>query len=301
MSYLSPYLDEKIFLSRDGQQMEIRMLAQLSGDKLLIYQLNTGEDIHPQVAHSVFGWPLEKAKKDEKSRTIAKQLHFGIVFGLQDNGIYEQCKRKGIKTTLQEVSDARKNYFKKYVGVSEFIQYCIEYAQEHGHTIPNLFGMTRELVIGGDRGNGSFWGNQSVNTPVQGSAAQVLILALAIMKEKEKECQLVRKHMENEIHDSLVATPRLRDLVATDALLQDIMERMVVEELLKRFNVKMLVPLTTDAAVGFRLGTMVKDYDRYKQSLEEVVDLWCKKNQDVENWFVKDPLRFVELQRGQGG
>ena len=218
-AWLAPYLDEEIFLSRDGQQMEIRMLAQLSQDKLLCKQLNSGEDIHPQVAHEVFGWSLEKAKQDKKARTIAKQLHFGIIFGLQVQGIYEQCSGLGIKTTFQEVKNARDAYFEKYTGVKEFIEYCIEYARENGHTIPNLFGMTRELYISDNREGGAYWANQAVNTPVQGSAAQVLLLVLAIIKQ-DPTFALVRKKLRNEIHDSLVCAPKLRDLAITDKMLQ---------------------------------------------------------------------------------
>ena len=77
------------------------------------------------------------------------------------------------------------------------------------------------------------------------------------------------------------------------------MEKRTVEELEKRFKVKMLVPIATDAEVGFRLGSMVK-YDRVKQNLEQVVDMWCVENAKVDAVFEKDPLRFVELQRGQG-
>jgi|SRR5579859_1288562 len=298
MSWLSPYLNEEVFLVRDASQFEIRMLAQLSGDKLLCAQLNSGEDIHPQVAHTVFGWSLERSK-EEKPRVIAKQLHFGIIFGLQPPAIYRKCRRLKVKTTLEEVRTAHGNYFNKYTGVKEFREYCIEYARENGRTIPNIFGMSRELYISNEREEGhAFWANQAVNTPVQGSAAQFLLLCLAIIKERSEKYALLRNNMRNEIHDSLVVTPKLKELVVADRLLEEVMERECVEEAAKRFGIKMKVPLASEAKIGFRFGTMVK-YDRKKQNLETIVDSWCAQNVKVEKYFVEDPLRFVDLQRGE--
>lgn len=303
MSWLTPYLDEEIFLGRDGSQMEIRMLAQQSQDKLLCQQLNTGEDIHPQVAHSVFGWSIERVKKEKKARVIAKQLHFGIIFGLKDEGIFVTCKRLGIKTTVEEIREKREAYFRKYKGVAEFIEYCIDYAEKHERTIPNLFGMSRDLNVTDQRGQGSYWKNQAVNTPIQGSAAQFLIYILAIIKRRHPEYNLLRRKLRDEVHDAFYATPKLRYLRKTDIQLQNLMETVAVRQLREDFGVKMLVPLKSEAVVGFRFGTLI-DYESgdvhlRDAPLEKVVELWVEKNQKVEKELRSNPLKFIDLQRGK--
>lgn len=310
-NWYAPFLNEPIFLGRDGSQMEIRMLGQYSKDKLLCRQLNSGEDIHSQVGNTIYGWPVEKIKKDKRVRTVVKGLHFGIIFGLKPAGIVEDCLRQGVKPMsyyegmpldemriemLVEIEEAYAAYFTKYVGVAQWRDEAIEYARKHRKTMPTLFGRERELVID-DSGEskGAFWANQAVNTPIQGSASDFLVLALAIAWEHPEEYKLVLDTAELEIHDSFVCAPLLRQLAAADAQLEHLMGTAVVEEAKKKFGVDMLVPLVSEASAGFRFGSMV-DYDR-KKPLSEMLDAWVKKDEEIEKAFVKNPLQFVDVSR----
>lgn len=292
--WYDPYLDERIFLARDCSQMEIRILAQYSQDKLLVSQLNSGMDIHSQVGHTIYGWPIEKILTDKKTRTIVKQLHFGIVYGLKPPGILETCLALGIKVTLPEIEKAYKEYFRRYKGVKEWIASQIEYVREHGE-VHTLFGRHREIRVDDDREEGgAYWANQAINTPIQGSASDFLLLALALMWEQQPKYNQLMETMSDEIHDAVVVAPKLKHLYRADAMLQNLLEHDVVEEAEKRFGVKMVVPIVTEATVGFRFGVMV-DYKRDKSDLSTILHTWIKKNAALEATFASNPLKGVRL------
>lgn len=300
MAWYSPFLKERIFLARDLSQAEIRILAQFSLDKLLIQQLCSGEDIHALVAQAILGWAFEKVKKDKKARTIAKQIHFGIVYGLQPKQIYARCKALGIDVTLSEIEDAHKKYFRTYKGVRDWREATIEQVRETGQ-VSTLFGHVRQLrVLGAESGyddfdkRGAYWGNQSINSPIQGSAAEYLILAVALIDEHKDRYQILLDSICNEIHDRLDFTPRLRDLEETDEVLQSLLEKDCVKECEARFGVKMLVPFKSEASAGFRWGTLV-DYDRESQSLGQLLASWVEKNDKITESFKKDPLSFSSV------
>lgn len=296
MNWYSPFLNEEIFLIRDYAQLEIRILAQFSKDKLLCQQLNSGQDIHVQVGQEILGWSAERVKKEKKARVIAKQIHFGIVYGLQPRGILARVRRAGVKAKLSEMEDAHERYFNRYKGVAEFIEYCTAYTEQHGMSIPTLYGMQRPIRVGDREAGHAFWGNVAVNTPIQGSAAHIALLALALVKRNPQRYALLRHAFRNEVHDSLVATPKICDLAEADGKFQYLMEQHVVEESKRLFGVKFLIPLVSEPSVGFRYGVNV-DYDR-KKPLDVMLDEWCKKNREIEVAFRNDPLHFVDAQRG---
>ena len=297
MSWFQSFLEEDIFLLRDYSQLEVRILAQFSQDKLLCSQFNTGEDIHPQVGHEILGWPIEVIKKEEKARVIAKGIHFGIIYGSKPKAIWKKCLRYGIKVSLQEITDAYNRYFKRYRGVKEWIEYAIGYTERCHHSLPTLFGRSRPVRVDDPGNHESHWANVAVNTPIQGTAGDFALYCLALIRRNPNYYTLLRHSMRNEIHDSLVATVILQVLHEADEKFQYLMEEHCVTKAHEDFGIKMLVPLLTDAKVGFRFGTMVK-FNRNKQDIETVLNAWCEKNAEIETVFHKDPLRFVDLQRG---
>lgn len=297
MNWYDDFLEEEIFLARDASQFEIRMLAQYSKDRLLVKQLNAKEDIHSQVGHTIYGWSIDKIKKDKKTRTIVKQLHFGIIYGLQPKGIYETCLRLGLKVEQDEIEEAYNHYFAKYTGVADWIEEAIEYARRTSYTMPTLFGRTRPLVIddSGDR-QGAYWANIARNSPLQGSAVDFILLAMAIAWERREQYRLIVDTARMEVHDSFICTPKLKELDETDGLLQGLMEEEVIKEAAFRFGVEMVVPLLSEASAGFRLGSMV-EYDRLKP-LDDLLAAWVIRDLEIKAEFEKDPLRFVERSRG---
>lgn len=166
---LKKYGNIRLVLGFDQGQVEVRVMAQASGDENLIRDCLSG-DIHSMVGHRMTGWPVKKIKKDKKTRTITKQLHFGILFGLSAGGAYIFIKLKDPDTKLTEaqVIDLVENYFKAYPKVAKFIDKCRLFVEEHGY-IENMFGFKRPL--GNDdkyseddeEQSGAFVGNQSIN------------------------------------------------------------------------------------------------------------------------------------------
>lgn len=166
---LKKYGNVKFVLGFDQGQVEVRVMAQASGDENLIKDCLSG-DIHSMVGHRMTGWAVEKIKKDKKTRTTTKQLHFGILFGLSAAGAYVFIKLKDpdTKLTESEVIDLVRKYFRAYPKVEEFIEKCRSFVEENGY-IENMFGFKRPL--GGDDKyseedesvGGVFAGNQAIN------------------------------------------------------------------------------------------------------------------------------------------
>lgn len=302
MSWCDKFQEEEIFLLRDYSQLEIRILAQYSQDKLLCQQLNTGKDIHVQVGYEILGWPKEVVEKDGQARVLTKGIHFEIIYNFSGGweAIWEKVKRKtkGSKTKISksDVEAAYKRYFKRYSGVAEWLHSAVAYTTKHEKSLPTLYGQTRPIYIDADYpAHGE---NQAVNTPIQGSAGAVALHCLALIRRNPKGYALLRYAMRNEIHDSLVSVNRLCELYEANKVFKYLMEVHCVEKAQDEFGIKYLIPLVTDAKVGFRFGTMVKFDPQKQKSLEEVLNAWCEKNESTEKDFYKDPMRFVDLQRG---
>ncbi|MDE1971422.1 MAG: hypothetical protein KGI50_07655, partial [Patescibacteria group bacterium] len=237
----------------------------------------------------------EKAH-EKLARKFGKAIHFGIIYGLVALAIYEKLKRTGSKIKRSLVEEAYATYFKKYAGVAAWRQESIDYAERTGKFIPTLYGLQRPV---GEGNRDSFWGNQAINSPIQGTAGQYLFLCLDLINRyKKSKYELLYKGMCNEVHDNLLYSTKLRNLSEADAQLQTVMEEHAVEESRKRFGIDFLVPMVSEPAAGFRMGTMVEGYDR-KKPLEDFVSGWVVQNREIEEKFKKDPLAYVDLSRGK--
>lgn len=285
------FLDLPIFLKKDESQMEIRVLAMYSEDPLLVSQLSSGEDIHTQVAMEVFGWTREKAK-DKIARTIAKQIHFGIIYGLQVPGIVAKLRRLKIQTSEAQIEKARSQYFIRYRRVREWIEYAHEYTHDHGRALPSLFGLSREVRVD-DRTpeEGAHWANVAVNTPIQGTAAEFLELAMALLKRNPLRYPLLRHTIVNNIHDALHWIIPLRALPEADQQASKLMGTDIAEVAKEEFGIKVNVPLVVEGEAGFRLG--VSPEYTSKMTPDEVLEKWCAKNIAVEKLFGRPPSEAV--------
>lgn len=264
-----------VFLTADYSQIEIRLLAQASGDKLLIQQFNSKEDIHCLVGNSLTGWPVKEIADNKETRRSIKEFHFSIVYGTSKNSLYGNMKVKGIKMKRSQVEAWHDKYFQVYVGVAEYMRKCRRDAEEKGY-VETLFGFRRHIYQS-EEGRGTYWGNQAVNTPIQGSAHQLLLIALALVDMKPRTYSLLQVPV-MEVHDELVFYVRLGDLLKAQQSLQKLMQQDVVTYAQKHFGIKLRVPLLAEFKAGFRLGTCI-DYNG--ESTKEFLKRWRIKNAEV--------------------
>ena len=219
MPLAEKYGKKKVFLSMDHSQLEIRVLGQMSGDKLLIKLLQSGEDIHSAVGHELTGIPIEKIASDRETRTAIKGIHFGIIYGLSPKSLYfnlkVQAAERGEKFTMSEaeVTDLYNKYFKKFHRVKEFMDGVVQFTEANGY-VETLFGFRREISITGQEGRETFWKNQAMNSGIQGTAHQLIMISFAILELKKRTYNFLQD-MSMEIHDSLVAFTNLEDLPRT--------------------------------------------------------------------------------------
>jgi DNA polymerase I-like protein with 3'-5' exonuclease and polymerase domains len=262
-----------MFLEFDEAQVEVRVMAMLSGDENLIADCLSG-DIHSTVGHAMTGWPVERIKKDKKTRTITKNLHFGLLFGLSAKGLlaFILAKDNTSKISLEDVERYVANYFKRYPKVKLFVENQRAFALEHGY-VQTLFGFRRTLNteelsedekeaaaaagFNGDFGSSGYWGNVAINMPVQGTAHQLMIAALSnLITQREKYAVLGVPQME--VHDAVIWRIKIKHLAECYPLGRYLLEKEGLNTIKEYFpDIEWLVPLEVDCKGGIRYGTKV--------------------------------------------
>jgi DNA polymerase-1 len=220
-------------LSADYSQIELRLLAHFSGDPLLMRAYQNNEDIHTLTASEVFGVPADTMTKETRAR--AKAVNFGIVYGISPFGLAAQL---GIpQAQAREYID---RYFARYQGVKAFIEKTLETTRREG-SVRTLFGRIRPIPDIESRNPNSrgFAERTAVNTPLQGTAADLIKLAMIALDGKLAERKL-KTRMVLQVHDELLfEVPRdEKDEIAS--LVREEMEGVV----------KLNVPLVADLGFG---------------------------------------------------
>jgi DNA polymerase-1 len=184
-------------LSADYSQIELRLLAHFSGDPLLVRAYQTGEDIHTLTASEVFGVPAETMSKETRAR--AKAVNFGIVYGISPFGLAAQL---GIPQT--EARAYIERYFARYQGVHEFIEKTLEATRREG-SVRTLFGRLRPIpdIESRNANSRGFAERTAVNTPLQGTAADLIKLAMIALDRKLAERKM-KTRMVLQVHDELL-------------------------------------------------------------------------------------------------
>ena len=186
----------QIFFSADYSQIELRLMAHLSGDAHLIEAFNNGEDIHAATAARIFKKPLEEVSRDERRK--AKTANFGIIYGISAFGLAERMEVS--RTEAKELID---NYFQTYPGVREYIDNSVNRAKELGY-IETLCGRRRYLPDINSR-NAVVRGyaeRNAVNAPIQGTAADIIKIAMIRVAARFK-AEGIRSKMILQVHDEL--------------------------------------------------------------------------------------------------
>ena len=169
-------------------------------------------------------------------------------------------------------------YFIEFSGMKKFLDEQVAFAEEYGY-VKTLFGFQREIFQFGDSTRGTFWRNQALNTPIQGTAHQLLLVALAISEMKKKKYKPLQR-LSMEIHDSIYAFGKVRDLPDMYKSSKELMEREVLVYVKKWWpEIDWQVPLLAESKAGFRLG-VIKEYKG--EQPEEFLQTWCRANQEFE-------------------
>jgi DNA polymerase-1 len=220
-------------LSADYSQIELRLLAHFTGDPLLVRAYANNEDIHTLTASEVFGVPAETMDKETRNR--AKAVNFGIVYGISAFGLAAQL---GIPQSEAKAYIDR--YFARYQGVKAFIEKTLEATRREG-SVRTMFGRKRPIpdIESRNPNQRGFAERTAINTPLQGTAADLIKLAMIALDRKFAERNL-KSRMVLQVHDELIFEVPEEEKIEVGALVRAEMEGVV----------QLNVPLVADLAFG---------------------------------------------------
>lgn len=215
-----PGKDYDTLVSADYSQIELRILAHLSGDKALIQAFKDGKDIHRFTAAEVLGKAQEDVTSEERSH--AKAVNFGIIYGISDFGL-----SRDLGITRAEAKNYIELYFSRYPKVKEYMDRMVQEAHETGK-VRTMFGRQRELPDINSRNfnRRSFAERTAMNTPIQGTAADIIKIAMNQVEQKLEDGKFVSRLL-LQVHDELVLEAVNSELDAVQELLRTIMEKVV--------------------------------------------------------------------------
>ena len=209
-----------IFVDADYSQIELRVLAHISGDRIMVKAFKHDEDIHQQAASRVFDVPMEEVTKEQ--RTAAKAVNFGIVYGISDFGLAEQLgvSRKRAKSYIEQ-------YLERYSGIKKFMDDIVEEAKEKGY-VETLFHRRRYIteLSSNNYMVRQFGARAAMNTPIQGTAADIMKIAMINVFERLKKEKLEAKIV-LQVHDELIIECKKEQAEKVGSLLKEEMENAV--------------------------------------------------------------------------
>ena len=225
--------DGCLFLSADYSQIELRLMAHFSRDPHLVEAFRSGQDIHAATAAKIFNVPIEQVTKDQRRQ--AKTANFGIIYGISAFGLAQQldCSRSEAKALID-------GYFAAFPGVIDYIEKQKELARQQGYAI-TLFGRKRYLpdIVSHNATVRSFAERNAVNSPIQGTAADIIKMAMVTIHRRLKE-EGLKAQMIMQVHDELNFNVPINEV--------DKVREIVINEM--QNVVHLTVPLIADCGVG---------------------------------------------------
>ena len=223
-----------IYIDADYSQIELRVLAHMSNDEHMIQAFKNNEDIHKQAASSVFKVPIDKVTKEQRSH--AKAVNFGIVYGISDFGLAEQIgvSRKKAKEYIEQ-------YLEKYSGIKKYMSDIVEEAKEKGY-VETLFKRRRYIpeLKSKNFNIRQFGARAAMNTPIQGTAADIMKIAMIDVYRKLNEKKLKSKLI-LQIHDELLIETKEEEKEEVKEILKTSMENAA----------RLSVPLRADVSEAY--------------------------------------------------
>ena len=209
---------DSLIMSADYSQIELRLLAHCSGDEVLIKAFNNDEDIHAQTASKIFGVDLKDVTKEMRSR--AKAVNFGLIYGQTRYGL-----ASALEITPDVAQDFIDKYFEAYPKVSEYMEKCVRDAYAHGFST-TLYGRKRYLMdelMSSNNAIKEFAQRSAINTPLQGTAADLIKLAMIKLDNAMVENNIKSKII-LQVHDELVLEVKKDELETVKKLVKEAME-----------------------------------------------------------------------------
>ena len=218
-----------IFVDADYSQIELRVLAHISKDEHMITAFNENQDIHKQAATKVLGIPIEEVTKEQRSS--AKAVNFGIVYGISDFGLAQQL---GISN--KQAKQYIEQYLEKYSGIKKFMDEIVEKAKEQGY-VETLFHRRRYIpeLSSNNYMVRQFGARAAMNTPIQGTAADIMKIAMINVYNELKKEKLNAKII-LQVHDELIIECRKEEKEKVKKILKNCMENAIT----------LVVPLKVD-------------------------------------------------------
>ena len=209
--------DGYVYIDADYSQIELRVLAHISHDENMLNAFKNDEDIHKEVASKVFNVPLNEVTKEQRSR--AKAVNFGIVYGITGFGLAKQ-----IGTSRKEAEQYIESYLEKYNGVKQYMNEVVEKAKKDGY-VETLFGRRRyiEELKSNSFNIREFGKRVAMNTPIQGTAADIMKIAMNSVYKRLQEEKLDAKIV-LQVHDELLIEANEKDSDRAKEILKDSME-----------------------------------------------------------------------------
>lgn len=225
--------DGNVLVCGDYSQIELRLMAHMSGDKAMIDAFNGGEDFHRSTAARLFGVPFEEVTQD--MRRSAKAVNFGIIYGISDFGLSEDL---GI--SVYEARRYMQNYFATYPGVKRFMDDCVAFAKENGY-VKTLYGRKRYIpeLQASVYATRAFGERVAMNMPLQGTASDIIKAAMIDVDKKLAEGGYKAKLI-MQVHDELIVDCPLSEKDNVEKLLKTCMQNVA----------ELSVPLIADVGSG---------------------------------------------------
>ena len=209
-----PRSPEYTLMAADYSQIELRIIAHLSGDPAMIADFNLGHDIHAATAAKVFHVPIDQVTKEQRSR--AKAVNFGIIYGMSAFGLAER-----MEISRGEAADIIKKYFEEYAGIKEYMNRSIALAKERGYA-ETILGRRRYLrdINAANATVRNFAERNAINAPIQGSSADMIKIAMIGIQRELSRLKMQSK-MILQVHDELVFDAHLDELSELKTIVND--------------------------------------------------------------------------------
>lgn len=225
--------DGCLFFSADYSQIELRIMAHLSGDKNMLEAFNSGHDIHTATAAKIYKIPIEEVTSDMRRK--AKTANFGIIYGISVFGLSDR-----LSIPRAEAKELIEGYFATYPDVKKYMDNAIQKAKEMGY-VETLLGRKRFLPDINSQNSivRGFAERNAINAPIQGTAADIIKIAM-VRIQKRLEQESLQAKMTMQVHDELNFTVPNSEI--------DVVKKVVVDEM--ENAIKLQVPLIADCGVG---------------------------------------------------
>lgn len=225
--------EDFVFVDADYSQIELRVLAHFSGDDKLIHAYHENQDIHALTASQVFGVPMDEV--DDLMRRNAKAVNFGIVYGISAFGLSED-----LDISRKEATEYIESYFKTYPGIKQFLDDTVEAAKKTG-MVKTMYGRIRQIpeLSSSNFMQRSFGERIAMNSPIQGTAADIIKIAMIRVHERLQQEQL-RSTLILQIHDELLVETHKEEVEQVKVIIEEEMMRAA----------ELSVPLLVSVSVG---------------------------------------------------